>query len=66
MILGFLFVVNLLSSPGEWWVVWPALGLAFALAMNAIHVFGVDSFLGPEWEEKKRDELRERFEREST
>ena len=66
VILGFLFVVNLLSSPGEWWVVWPALGLAFALAMNAIHVFGVDSFLGPEWEEKKRDELRERFEREST
>jgi hypothetical protein len=29
-ILAFLFVVNLLTSPGHWWVQWPALGLGIA------------------------------------
>ena len=64
-IVAFLFVINLLSSPGSWWVIWPALGFAFALAINAICVFGVDGILGTGWEEKKRDELRMKYERES-
>ena len=29
-ILAFLFVINLLTSPGHWWVQWPALGLGIA------------------------------------
>ena len=29
-ILAFLFVVNLLTSPGHWWVQWPALGMGIA------------------------------------
>ena len=30
LILAFLFVINLLTSPGHWWVQWAALGLGIA------------------------------------
>ena len=60
-----LFVINLMSSPGDWWVVWPLLGIGFALAINAVQVYGVDGLLGPDWEDRKRQELRARFERET-
>jgi hypothetical protein len=29
-ILAFLFVINLLTSPGHWWVQWAALGIGIA------------------------------------
>lgn len=62
VVLAGLFVINLMSSPGDWWVVWPLLGMGFFLAVNAVKVYGVDPVLGPEWEERKRQELRARFE----
>lgn len=65
VLIAVLFVVNLLSSPGHWWVLWPALALGFVLAIQAVQVYGVDAFLGPDWEERKRQELRARFERET-
>lgn len=64
IIVGVLFVINLLSSPGHWWVLWPAVTLGFVLAIHAVQVYGVDPFLGPDWEERKRQELRARSERE--
>jgi hypothetical protein len=35
LILAFLVIVNLMTSPGHWWVQWPALaiGLAWILAL---------------------------------
>ena len=30
----FLFLVNVLSSPGEWWFQWAALGLGFAWVIH--------------------------------
>lgn len=30
LILGFLVLVNLMTSPGEWWVQWAALGIGIA------------------------------------
>ena len=30
MILTFLFVINLMTSPGHWWVQWAALGIGIA------------------------------------
>ena len=30
VILTFLFVINLMTSPGHWWVQWAALGLGIA------------------------------------
>lgn len=30
LVLAFLVVINLMTSPGDWWVQWPALGIGFA------------------------------------
>jgi hypothetical protein len=30
IILGMLFVINLMTSPGHWWVQWAALGIGIA------------------------------------
>ena len=38
VILVFLFFVNLLTSPGEWWVQWAALGIGIAWVINLFRV----------------------------
>lgn len=38
LILAFLFVINLLTSPGHWWVQWPALGLGIAWVISFFRV----------------------------
>jgi hypothetical protein len=38
LILAFLFIVNLMTSPGHWWVQWAALGLGIAWFVNLLHV----------------------------
>jgi len=38
IILAFLFVINLMTSPGEWWVVWAALGIGIAWLFSLIRV----------------------------
>ncbi len=38
LILAFLFVINLMTSPDEWWVQWAALGLAIAWGLSLIRV----------------------------
>lgn len=38
LILAFLFVINLLTSPGHWWVQWPALGLGIAWVFSLFRV----------------------------
>lgn len=37
-ILAFLFVINLLTSPGHWWVQWPALGMGIAWIFSLMRV----------------------------
>lgn len=37
-ILVFLFIINVMTSPGEWWVQWPALGLGIAWVINLMKV----------------------------
>lgn len=37
-ILATCFVVNLMTSPGEWWVQWVALGLGIAWFINLFRV----------------------------
>jgi hypothetical protein len=34
LILAMLFVINLMTSPGHWWVQWAALGLGIAWFAN--------------------------------
>lgn len=38
LILVFLFIVNLMTSPGDWWVQWPALGLGIAWFISLFRV----------------------------
>jgi hypothetical protein len=40
LILAFLFVVNWMTSPGEWWVQWAALGIGIAWVISLIRVIG--------------------------
>jgi len=38
LILAVLFVINLMTSPGEWWVKWAALGLGIAWVISLFRV----------------------------
>ena len=40
ILLGFLFVINLMTSPGHWWVQWAALGLGIAWFFALVRVVG--------------------------
>lgn len=38
LILAMLFAINLMTSPGHWWVQWPALGLGIAWFISLFRV----------------------------
>ena len=38
LILLMLFVINLMTSPGHWWVQWAALGIGIAWVINLLRV----------------------------
>ena len=38
VILAFLFVINLMTSPGHWWVQWAALGIGIAWVLSLFRV----------------------------
>jgi hypothetical protein len=38
LILLMLVVINLMTSPGHWWVQWPALGLGIAWVLSLFRV----------------------------
>jgi hypothetical protein len=38
LILALLFVINLMTSPGDWWVQWAALGLGIAWVISLFKV----------------------------
>ena len=38
LILALLVVVNLMTTPGHWWVKWAALGIGFAWVIAALRV----------------------------
>jgi len=38
LILGLLVVINLITSPGDWWVKWPALGIGIAWVLSLFRV----------------------------
>lgn len=46
LILASLFVVNLMTSPGEWWVQWAALGIGLAWMINLLRVIKVALMVG--------------------
>jgi hypothetical protein len=38
VILVFLFAINLITSPGHWWIQWPALGIGIAWVISLFRV----------------------------
>ncbi|MCA1973936.1 MAG: 2TM domain-containing protein [Caenispirillum sp.] len=52
-----LLVINLVSSPGRLWVVWPLAGWGIGLLIHAAGVFLGGRWLGAEWERRKVEEL---------
>ena len=55
LVIPFLLVINLLTSPNELWFYWPMLGWGIGIAAHAANVFGI----GRDWEEKKIQQLME-------
>ena len=49
----FLFFINVFTSPGYLWVMWPAMGWGIGLAFHAVEVFGVFGNREEEWEEQE-------------
>ena len=59
---AFLFGIDYLSDPGEWWFYWPLLGWGIGLAAHGASVYiGVRAF-GADWEERKARELMKKAE----
>lgn len=48
-----LLVINLFTSPGNLWVIWPALGWGIGILVHAVGVFEIFDFFGPGWERKQ-------------
>ena len=59
IVIGFLFIINMLTSPLDWWFYWPALGWGVELSIHWFAVFMRHSFFGKQWEERKIKEFME-------
>ncbi|WP_374461780.1 2TM domain-containing protein [Chryseobacterium taeanense] len=53
LVISFLAVLNIITSPGYLWFFWPMLGWGVGIAAHAASTF----WIGKEWEEKKIREL---------
>jgi hypothetical protein len=54
---AFLVILNVMTSPGEYWFKWPLFGWGIGLVVHGISVFGFGRFLGPDWEDRKIREI---------
>jgi hypothetical protein len=55
-----LHIVNLVTSRGEYWALWPLFGWGIGLLAHAAGTFRWLPFSGRDWEERKIKELMER------
>jgi transcriptional regulator with XRE-family HTH domain len=53
LVIPFLAVINLMTSPQHLWFYWPALGWGLGLLMHSLRVFTHFGPLGPEWEKRE-------------
>lgn len=45
-VLVLLVIINLLTSPGQWWVQWPALGIGIAWVISLFRVVTAAMLMG--------------------
>ena len=55
-----LLVINLFTSPGRLWVVWPLAGWGIGVVIHGASVFLGGRLLGAEWEARKIREIMDR------
>jgi adenylate cyclase len=55
----FLFTINMLTSPGYFWFIWPALPILLSLGFSAVRAFG-DGHKAQEWEDNRFQKLKKR------
>ncbi|MDP2560013.1 helix-turn-helix domain-containing protein [Psychrobium sp. 1_MG-2023] len=53
LVLGVLFIINLLTSPDYIWAWWVAMGWGIGVISHGLSVFEVTNFFGAEWEKKQ-------------
>lgn len=53
LVIAVLAVVNGVTRPSYWWVVWPALGWGVFLATHALATFGKLPFFSAAWEKRQ-------------
>jgi len=53
----FLFIINIVTTPGALWFYWPLLGWGIGIAIHGLSVFVFGQFFGNEWEERKIKEI---------
>ena len=53
IIVGGLFILNLVTSPGYIWAWWVAMGWGIGVVSHGLSVFEVFDFFGPKWEKKQ-------------
>jgi hypothetical protein len=46
LVLGLLVIINLMTSPGHWWVQWAALGIGIAWVVSLLRVIRAVILLG--------------------
>ena len=52
-----LFLINITTSPDVFWFYWPLFGWGIGAAIHTVYVLGFGRWLGPDWEEKKIQEM---------
>ena len=60
VVIGFLFVLDLISSPRSFWVQYPAMGWGIAVALQGLRTYGRLKFFGREWEQRQIKKFLER------
>jgi transcriptional regulator with XRE-family HTH domain len=53
VVLCVLTIINVVTNPGYFWVIWPALGWGIALISHALKTFELIPFLNADWEKKQ-------------
>ncbi len=53
VVIGFLLIIDLVTSPNTFWVHWPAMGWGIAVALQGLRTYGKLRFFGKEWEQRQ-------------
>jgi transcriptional regulator with XRE-family HTH domain len=53
IVISFLTVLNLVTSPKYFWAMWPAMGWGLGILFHGMRVFGTMPFMNADWEKRQ-------------